>query len=410
VALLLSACVALGQPATAGESKNNLANLDCSLNQWRFVAYGDQSTNDDAGQLVSQILSWHEPDACYPIKLVAHAGDAAYALDAESTARLWWHGTVRPLRSIPLGNLGRNYLLALGNHDQDTSELRQWYVSNVLAPLFNQSDWPVWRCEPGTQPSQCERLIYSYSYHNAHFIVADLDAGGNPQGKRERDTRVGPRAVSWIASDIGRAKRSDSGCKDNDGQPVPCDWIFYLSHPPCFSLEGPIGDAYFGHGDDAGNCSLLEPAFARGVDVVIQGHTHQYYRTFPMLPGDHSNPQPKCGNKCPDENYTSTDLEGAPIYLTVGTGGEGAYPNPDFHWANNHERLNAYAAAFPLAGGQIRDSGLNSNGRAIRRVPVTSGAARVSINGRCLLMEFVGLKGEVYDRFTIDKNGGQCEF
>jgi hypothetical protein len=74
-----------------------------------------------------------------------------------------------------------------------------------------------------------------------------------------------------------------------------------------------------------------------------------------MLPGDHSNPQPKCGNKCPDENYTSTDLEGAPIYLTVGTGGEGAYPNPDFHWANNHERLNAYAAAFATT--QQRQSG-----------------------------------------------------
>jgi hypothetical protein len=405
------ASVALGQNLTSdGGGTSELAN-GCPLNDWRFAAYGDQSAGNEARQLVQQIRSWHAPDACYPFQLVAHAGDVSYYGDADSTDRLWWNGAVAPLRAIPLGNGGRNYVLALGNHDQDTEELRQWYLSNIIYPLLSQTEWPTWVCEQGGQPDRCERMIYSYSYRNAHFIAADLDGGGNPGGfDRARDTRIGPRVVNWIARDIERAKSATGGCKDDAGRPAPCDWIFYLSHPPCYSLEGLIGEGYEGHGDDTLNCNQLEPTFALGVDVVIQGHTHQYYRTFPMLPGDHAHPQPSCGANCPEEDYTGDDLAGATIYLTVGTGGAELYPNEDWTWRASRERLNAYAAAFPVAGGEIRDTGPGADGNVIRRVPLTIGASRFTIAGRCLLMEFVNTQGVILDQFTIDKDRGACVF
>lgn len=417
----------MGAGSPLDEAKGSNGPSCRPITQWRFVAYGDQSTSCEASRLVDQMRDqWHQPGRCRPIRLVVHAGDAAYLDDPGSTAEQWWNNTVARLRNIPLGNNGLNYVLALGNHDQETPELRNWYRTNVINPLLLQEDWSRWSCEQGSQTGQCERLIFSYSYRNAHFIVADLDGGGDPSGKR--DARLGSRALSWIGDDITRAKTAQGGCFDDNNNRAPCDWIFYTSHPSCYSLIGPLGDAANLHGDDVFTCNSLESILARGVDVVIQGHTHQYYRTFPMLPTastlrDHRNPQPKCGTNCPEENYSSDDLAGAPIYMTVGTGGNEIYSGDSSYWSstdpespNFRGRLNAYAAAFPEAGNQRRNFGTYADKRLIRAVPVTHGAAVFTIDGRCLQMEYADLAGrcyncgQCYDRFTINKSVGECRF
>jgi hypothetical protein len=140
----------------------------------------------------------------------------------------------------------------------------------VIQPLLGPT---ARRCPIGT------RATFSYTWRNAHFIALDIDGGSDPTGSR--DSRLSPEEVAWLAADVARAKEGG------------CDWVFLVTHPPFFSLMGPVGDAYIGHGDDVANATALEPVFARGVDVVISGHSHQYYRTFPMPPGDHRDPRPR---------------------------------------------------------------------------------------------------------------------
>jgi hypothetical protein len=84
----------------------------------------------------------------------------------------------------------------------------------------------------------------------------------------------------------------------------------------------------------------------------------------------------------------------------------GTYPNdraswsdPDPNSAASGARLNAYAAAFPEAGGQRRDA----DGGAIRRVPCVHGAARFTVEGRKLTVEYVDVDGRTHDRFTLTK-------
>lgn len=105
---------------------------------------------------------------------------------------------------------------------------------------------------------------------------------------------AGPDGASWYARDLGtwRVIVLDSNCEDADGcgpESRQGQWLaaelaestatctVAIFHHPRFSS----GDE---HGDDPSMDALWRPLYAAGVDVILNGHDHDYERFAPQDP------------------------------------------------------------------------------------------------------------------------------
>ena len=182
------------------------------------------------------------------------AGDNAYngGLDAEFTSSFF---------NIYNGTLLKNIKLypCPGNHDYNNLASNQ-PLRNL--PYYNQFTLPTLG-EIGGVASNTE-AFYSFNIEDIHFV--SLDSYGTENGAsvtRLYDTAIGNRQADWLRSDLAANTKK---------------WtIVYFHHPP-YTMGSHNSDA------EAELISMHDniPAILEryGVDLVINGHSHAYERSF----------------------------------------------------------------------------------------------------------------------------------
>ena len=246
------------------------------------------------------------------VDLTLGLGDYAYSTGS-AAVHDWWDNQMAPVHERFKG--------ALGNHDtQDKS---------VYAQLFGQSDgW-----------------FYSFDKQGVHFVAMNSEEAFGP----------GSSQYKFINQDL----QSASGRSD-------VKWIVVYFHQPMYtspSHHDPVislRDAY-------------HPLFDKyDVDLVLQGHNHNYQRSFPIAYNSKDPSQPIVTS---NENSVYNDPPGQ-IYAEVGTGGQDSYS---------------------LDG---RSSFIS------RQLTTAGGFLDVAFpNGQTMKGTFYDNSGSVKDEFTIKKSG-----
>ena len=207
---------------------------------------------------VRQTLSMHQKG----VDLALGLGDYAYSTGS-AAVREWWNNQMAPLHDRFKG--------ALGNHDtQDKS---------VYAQLFGQSD----------------RWFYSFDKQGVHFVAINS----------EEAFGSGSSQYNFIDQDLQSASsRSD------------VNWIIVFLHQPLYTSPS--------HHDSVSSLrNAYHPLFDKyGVDLVLQGHNHNYQRSFPIA---YNNKDPSQPIVTSNENTVYKDPIGQ-IYAEVGTAGQESYP------------------------------------------------------------------------------------
>jgi acid phosphatase type 7 len=222
---------------------------------------------------------------------------------------------------------------APGNHDTDTRDLDKFPDALSYYYFWNQPlNGPV-----GTEGSAGLPVVlgndvnkkaflaaagenfpnmtnFSFNYGNAHWTIVD----SNPYMDWTDST-----LVKWVADDLEKAKDAT--------------WHFVMFHHPGFNSAR---EHY-----EQQHMRLLSPIFEKGkVDVVFNGHVHNYQRSYPirfvtdrkgtLLVGGKDNKAVRGrvvnGKWKLDKNFdgkTNTTPQGV-IYIVTGAGGQELY-NPE---------------------------------------------------------------------------------
>jgi hypothetical protein len=203
------------------------------------------------------------------------------------------------------------WMFATGNHDMEA------LYDNNTAPEGASHGYAGHAARldlPANGPSRCPS-VYSMVYSNVAII--SLDANDLSE---EIPTNAGYSAgqqLSWLTDTLGKFRADPS-----------IDFIVAFLHHCAFATSS-------AHASDGGVRTALAPLFDRfTVDLVVQGHNHQYERTNPIRAG-------KSTRQVPDQSTIWPAQDGT-TYICVGSGGRPRYgwqpgesdryrggPNPD---------------------------------------------------------------------------------
>ena len=297
---------------------------------FRFVASGDMGAGTREARQVADGIYKANPD------FVAIAGDLVYeyGLMSEYKTKYWpiYNSDasdsigVPLLRSIP-------FIGALGNHDADTRDLDKhpdalaYYLfwdqplngpvgkeGGAFTPLLKGSDINKKAFTDAAGERYPVMANFSYNYGNAHWTVIDADTYVD-----WTDSTL----TKWVADDL-------AGSRD-------AVWHVVLFHHPGFISSR----EHF----EQQQMRLLAPVLEKGnVDIVFNGHVHNYQRSFPMhftpdrkgtlLVGGKENKTIRgrvvTGKWTLDKSFdgkTNTKPDGV-IYIVSGAGGQTLY-NPE---------------------------------------------------------------------------------
>ncbi len=283
------------------------------------------------------------------------------------------------LRSVPM-------ICAPGNHDTDTRDLNKYpdalayfyYWSQPLngpkgaeggpiVPVLTASTENRAAFEAAAGDAYLTMSNYSFDYGNAHWIVLDSNPFVDYADKTLTD---------WVAADLASPAAQKA------------TWRFVMFHHPGFNSSR---EHY-----EQQHTRLMAPVFEAGkVDVVFNGHVHNYQRSFPLT----FKPDRKgvllvagMGNKNVrgrivngqwklDKTYdgvTNTKPNGI-IYLVTGAGGQTLY-NPEQN--NDPDSWQKFTAKF------------RSN---------THSLTIVDMDGKTMTVKQVDVDGNEIDSFKITK-------
>ena len=292
---------------------------------FRFVAFGDCGANTVEENAIAYRAYLAAPD------LVVIPGDIVYSRGRISEYRRnYWptynadrasYKTGAPLMRSTL------FVAAPGNHDVATRDLDAYpdglayfhlwdqprngpvgKEGGPLVPPLTGSDGNKKAFFDASGPAYPRMANFSFDYGNAHWTVLD----SNPYVDW-----TDPELRSWVAADLASAKGSA--------------WRFVAFHHPGFNSS----KAHF----EAQMMRPLSDVFEAGkVDVVFNGHVHNYQRTFPMRFAADRRPDGKvafdnqkvAGRWTLDKSFdgrTDTRPDGV-IYVITGAGGQSLY-NPE---------------------------------------------------------------------------------
>jgi predicted phosphodiesterase len=212
-------------------------------------------------------------------------------------------------------SVGNSFKISLGNHDTLSQKLQAYMDEFKL-----------------------EKQYYSFNYHNAHFIALSTEL--NKDKEREQ--------FNFVKNDLLQTKAN----KNND-------WTIVFFHKPFYSANSDITNMR----------STYHPLFETfGVDLVIQGHSHNYQRSYPLLYNDARNSEPIVSDK---EQSHYEDPSGI-IFVIAGTGGESIQP------LNKKPFLASSYKGY--------------------------GCINVEIKGKSLSVEYYSDSNDTIDKFMISKN------
>ena len=249
----------------------------------------------------------------------------------------------------------------LGNHDGYSAD-----SNSQTGPYYDIFTFPT-AAEAGGIASGTE-AYYSFDYANIHFIVLESYTLSNDNTQE-----------TWLTTDI---------------QNTTQDWIVAIFHHPPYTKGSHDSDNV---GDSAGAMTNMRTNFlpileANGVDLVLNGHSHSYERSFFINGhygtsgtfdfGTHAvgvNGHLSGKADTADGEYTKapTDTEGA-VYITTGSAGKISGGSLDH---------NAMYASLNQLGScvlEIEDDGSN---------------------GQNMNVKFITDTGSITDYFTINKSG-----
>ncbi len=176
--------------------------------------------------------------------------------------------------------------IAIGNHEDDSEEGFSGYMSH-----FGLS-----------------QTYYSYNHDNAHILVMDTDKNSFSSGSSQ---------YNFVVNDLQSASQNPN-----------IDWIIVYLHKPFYTSPNSCSSSGCTNGGStaASLRNTYHPLFDQyGVDLVLQGHVHNYQRTFTLEydPGSPSSPTITSNNA-----NTYTEGNGA-VFSIVGTGGINFHPLSD---------------------------------------------------------------------------------
>jgi acid phosphatase type 7 len=320
----------------------------------RIHAMGDAGNgNDGARRVVTAVSDWmitSSPSRRADMWMML--GDDAYSDGSDSQ----YHAKVLQfydeyLRNIPLWT-------TLGNHDKDSNSASQ---SGPYFALF----------KPGAASSTPSGTgaYYSYDYGSVHIVSLDSYYSSRA---------VGSPMLTWLANDLANIDRSKT------------QWLIAFWHHPVYSHG-------FHSSDSESRCNemrsnVLPMLEAAGVDLVLNGHSHSYERSW-LLTG----------------HYGKSDTFDAASHIVQpgyggGVLGGSAYVKPAGLTAGN-----GYVAVTSGSASTLQDPRYRMKHPAMvplggeRNGVVVLGALVVDIVDNVLTVTFVTDGGEALDSFVIEK-------
>lgn len=274
-----------------------------------FAVLGDSGKGTRAQYFVGREMAEVRPD------FVLHTGDVVYSRGQRYHYRERFFAPYAAL----LGEV--SFWPSIGNHDLDDDD-----------PHEAQGYMEVFELPPNGPPGLPPKYHYWFDYADARVVVLDSDAF-----KRGDDvSSLGAELVTWM-------RQVFADC--------PYTWRFAAFHHPPYT-----GGKY---APDAVIQEALVPVFEEvGIDVVFNGHDHNYQRTYPLRGGEVVEPG-----------------EGV-VYVVTGAGGARLYA------AKPTEQRPAYIAA------------LNDEVHSF---------THVAIFGRELQLRQISADGEVLDEWDFVK-------
>ncbi len=266
-----------------------------------FVAAADTGVGSTAAANVARMVEANPA-------LAVDGGDLSYANGDEP---LWdqWFNQLQPLASrVP-------YMPSPGNHDYEAAYGLKAYLGRFALPRNER--------------------YYSFNYSSVHFISLD----GGPL----YNTTISGTKTAWLEKDL----RYNS-------QDTKHPWTVVVFHFPPFT-SGSSQPWWAGR-------ATWSPLFDKyGVEMVINGHDHDYERSWPVY----------ASGVVAQRNYSNPR---APVYVVTGGGGEELYPFP---------------------------STVTPGWSAFRAL--TFETLRVAVNGSKMTVRAIRPDGSQLDAFTITK-------
>lgn len=239
-----------------------------SSKPYRFVAFGDIGAETTDQKKLAQQAYLANPD------FVAVTGDIVYerGLISEYRSKFWNIYNAEKvdtvgsplMRKVPM-------IAAVGNHDTDTRDLDkfpdalayfyyweqplnglQGIEGDAITPKLTASSANRESFTTAAGEAYLKMANYSFNYGNAHWTVIDSNPYVDFTDKNLQE---------WVANDLAKAKDAT--------------WHFVMFHHPGFNSA-------IEHYEQQ-HTRLLSPIFEAGkVDVVFNGHVHNYQRSFPL--------------------------------------------------------------------------------------------------------------------------------
>lgn len=316
---------------------------------FRMWVLGDFGSGSDNQTKVYQ--AYKNATANQPADLWLWLGDNAYSFGFEEEyQRLVFPVYAATLRNTPLFSTP-------GNHDYADSE------TNFNTAYYNLFSFPQ-KGEAGGVPSN-SKSYYSANYGNVHLI--SLDSQGRPDGQyRLYDTTS--TQVQWLKNDLAANK-------------LP--WTIVIFHHPPYSKGG--------HNSDTEESMRLirenlTPILERhGVDLVLNGHSHGYERTYRIkgLRGL-ANTYDK-GQHIVEG--TTARYDGSPNSCPILTKGRGTV----YIVNGSGGQLGGQSAGFPHPATVYNNT-------------TVGGSMLLDVNDNRLDAQLVMSDGSIQDKFTIMKN------
>jgi hypothetical protein len=247
--------------ASAEKAKDD-SNSDADANtdnysDFNFVVAGDFSCNKEARKTVNNMASKNP-------EIVLTVGDHSYRKSADC-----WFDTVSPL------DTGDRFKIAFGEHDVDDNLTKY----NTYLRHFNLTD-----------------PYYSFDYQNVHFLVMTTAKNS------VIPYMYNSAQYDFVNNDLRSAHENKN-----------INWIVVLSYRPLYSSNST-------HSGKAVLQELYHPLFDKyRVDLVLQGHNHNYQRTYPLGYNITDSHRPIILDR--DASIYNNELTG-PVFVTVGTAGE----------------------------------------------------------------------------------------
>jgi len=304
---------------TGSTSNTSFFNHVTAASDLTIVAAGDWGCTANTRDTVANIKN-------SSANLVLALGDYSYS-DTPSC----WLNLVKPINSITRINIG--------NHDDLNATLLRSYLN-----YFGLS-----------------KQYYSYNIRNVHILTMST----------ELPFAAGSKQYNFVLDDLKSAATSRS-----------IKWIIVNLHIPFYTSPNTCIESTC-----AGHKSLRETYHSLfdkfGVDLVLEGHVHNYQRSYPIAcnPKNISSPTVTSASK---NNYNNPEGQ---IYVIVGTGGvnlQGLSGKTPYMASQQDSKYGVLAMRF--SENKLNANFLSNNGSILDQFNITKRTSHSSEITNCRLI------------------------